>query len=188
MSREQLIQTLWGENRAKVISVLIGILLIGAVQLWQGVWVEAELESTRQELKKAQADLDSIQQRIAEGGGLQISGLAEDLEHFYKMAPPRSGLGSFIGRLYSYAKAAKIDIDKISYAAKPVKETELLGYQLSFNVSGSYAQVKKFIHQLENSPSLLILDNISLAGKRQADDEVVNLKIQLQTFFQAAGQ
>ncbi len=187
MSREQLIQTLWGDNRGKVILLLIIILLIGAVQLWRGVWVETKLESSHRELQKVQADLDSIQQRIADGGGAQISGVAEDLEYFYKIVPSRSGLGSFIGRLYSYAKAAEIDIDRISYTAKPVKETSLLGYQLVFTVTGSYAQVKKFIHQLENSPSLLILDKISLAGNRQADEEIVNLQIQLQTFFKAAG-
>ena len=183
MSREQLIQTLWGENRGKVLSLLFFILLIGALQFWQGLWIDPKLESSRVELRNLQTDLRSIQQRIAEGGGAKISGIADDLEYFYQMVPPRSGLGSFIGRLYSYAAAAGIDIEKISYAAKPVKETELLGYQLSFTVSGSYAQVKKFIHKLENSPSLLILDKISLAGARQATEEIVNLQMQLQTFF-----
>lgn len=188
MSREQLIQTLWGENRGKVLILGFIVLLIGAVQFWQGGWVEIELESSRQELLKVQAEFDLIQQRIAEGGGAQISGVADDLEHFYKIIPQRSGLGSFIGRLYSYANTAGIDIDQISYDAKPVKETALLGYHLSFTVIGSYAQVKKFIHQLENSSSLLIIDKISLAGKRQTNEEVVNLHLQLQTFFQTAGQ
>jgi len=188
MSREQLIQALWGENRGKIFLLLFFVLLIAAVQLWQGLWVDMKLESSRMELRNAQTDLGLIQQRIAEGGGAKISGIADDLEHFYLMIPPRSGLGSFIGRLYSYAEASGIDIDRISYSAKPVKETELLGYQLSFTVSGSYAQLKKFIQQLENSPSLLILDKIALAGTRQATEEIVNLQMQLQTFFREGVQ
>ena len=34
------------------------------------------------------------------------------------------------------------------------KGTRLLGYHLGFFVTGSYAEVKKFIHHLENSPSV----------------------------------
>ena len=183
MSREQLIQTLWGENRRKVLWILLFVLLIGAIQLWQGLWTDLKLESTRVELGQVQTDLRLLQQRIAEGGGTRISDREDDLEHFYQMIPARSGLGSFIGRLYSYAAGAGIEIDQISYSAKPVKETALLGYQLTFAVSGSYEQVKKFIHLLENSPSLLILDKISLAGARKSTEEIVNLQLQLQTFF-----
>jgi len=188
MSREQLIQTLWGENRGKVLFLAILVLMIGAVQLWQGLWVDVKLDESRIDLRKEQNELRLLRQRIEEGGGAKLSGIADDLDSFYQIVPPRSGLGSFIGRLYSYAAAAHIDIDQISYSAKPVKETSLLGYQLSFKVTGSYAQVKKFIHQLENSPSLLILDQISLSGSNKAMEENVNLQLQLRTFFREGEQ
>lgn len=183
-----LIRSLWKENRTKLLLLVLLLIILGAVQLWQGLWIDQKLESSRVELLNVQTDLRLLRQQIAEGGGTQISGIADDLEHFYQMVPARSGLGSFIGRLYSYAEAAGIDIEQIGYAAKPVMGTGLLGYKLSFTVSGSYTQAKKFIHQLENSPSLLILDKISLAGTRKATAEVVNLQIQLQTFFREAEQ
>lgn len=183
MSREQLMQTLWGENRGKVLLLLSLTVLIGAAQLWQGFWLGPQLESTRSELYRAQAELRSNQQRIAAGGEAKITGITADLEHFYQIVPPRSGLGSFIGRLYSYASDTGIDIDQIAYSAKPVEGTGLLGYQLGFTVSGSYTQVKQFIHQLENSPSLLILDKIALNEVRRESEEIVGLQMQLQTFF-----
>jgi Tfp pilus assembly protein PilO len=188
MSREQLVQTIWDENRGKVLLLLVLLLLIGFLLLWQGLWVDPKLETSRMQLRRAQADLRLAQQRVAEGGGAKISGIAEDLEQFYQMIPPVSGLGSFIGRLYSYAGEAGIDIEQINYAAKPLDETELLGYQLSFAVSGSYTQVKKFIHRLENSPSVLILEKIALGGTRQETQETVSLQMQLQTFFRGGEQ
>jgi len=183
MSREQLIQTLWGENRGKLLLLLAFIVLIAALQFWQTLLIEPKLALSRTRLQQAQSDLRLTQQRVAEGGGAKISGLAEDLEQFYQIVPQKAGLGGFIGRLYSYAEDAGIDIAQISYAPKPVKQTRLLGYQLGFGVSGSYTQVKKFIHLLENSPSVLILERIALSSNRQEDKELVNLRLQLQTFF-----
>ena len=188
MSRAQFIQTLWGENRGKLMLLLSILLLICSLQLWQVFWIDNKMESSRVELLKAQKDLRLNQQRVAEGGGAKITGLADDLELFYQRVPEKSGLGSFIGRLYSYAADAGIDIDQISYSTDPLEDTALLGYGLSFNVRGSYIQVKKFIHLIENSPSLLILDTISLAGVRRDATETVNLQLKLQTFFREAEQ
>ncbi len=188
MSRAQLIQTLWGENRGKFLLLLFILLLIGSLQLWQGYWIDKKMESSRIELLRVQQDLRLNQQRVAEGGGAKLTGLADDLELFYQRIPAKSGLGNFIGRLYSYAADAGIDIDQISYSTDAVEGTALLGYGLSFTVSGSYTQVKKFIHRIENSPSVLILDNISLAGARRGAAETVSLQLKLQTFFREGEQ
>ncbi|MCF6177846.1 MAG: type 4a pilus biogenesis protein PilO [Geopsychrobacter sp.] len=188
MSREQLIQTLWGENKGKLLVLLSAILLIVALQCGFMFWLGPTLETTRAQLQQAQTDLRYTQQRVAEGGGAKFSGLADDLEQFYQVIPQKSGLGAFIGRLYSYAQKAGLDIAQISYTAKPIKKTRLLSYQLGFGVNGSYAQVKKFIHLLENSPSVLILDRIALRSNQQDGKNVVALQMQLQTFFREGEQ
>lgn len=188
MSREQLLQTLWGENRSKVILVVVLLLLSVAVQIWQNGFLESQLATARTNLRNSQAELRSEKQRIEAGGGARISGLAEDLDHFYQSIPARSGLGSFIGRLYSYAADAGIDIAQINYVAHPVKDTRLLSYELSFTVDGSYAQLKKFIHLLENSPSLMILQSIALDAGQKNKEASVGLQLQLQTFFREAVQ
>lgn len=187
MSREQLLQTLWGENRKRVLIMLFVLLLIGGIQLWQGFWVGPRLKNSSVELRQLRSDLRLEKQRVAAGGGAVIDGLTEDVDHFYKMVPLRSGLGSFIGRLYSYAEKAGIDIAQISYQPKQLKEMPLLEYQLSFSVDGDYKQVKKFIHLLENSPSILILNSISLGSSQREKKRIVGLQIQLQTFFREEG-
>jgi type IV pilus assembly protein PilO len=183
MSRDKLIQTLWEENRGKMVTVLVLLLLIFSTHFVRVLWFDQKVEASLVQLRKAQDDLRITQQRIEEGGGEKISGISDDLEQFYKIIPSRSGLGNFIGRLYTYADDAGIDIAQISYLAKPVEDTSLLSYKLNFGVSGSYLQLKKFIHLLENSPSVLILDKISLSSSQQETTEIVSLRMELKTFF-----
>jgi type IV pilus assembly protein PilO len=188
MLYQQLKQTLWGENRAKMLVLLLMILLITGIQLLLAYWTEPKLDTTLALLKQARIEKQQEDQRLAAGGGAEVTGLAEDLEKFYQQIPDQTGLGKFIGRLYSYAESAEIDIAQITYVAKPVIGTDLLGYQLTFSVSGSYQQIKKFIHQLETSPSLLILDRLALGEERKDKQEVVRLQMQLQTFFRGGEQ
>lgn len=188
MLRTQIFQTIWSENRGKFLFLLSTLLLIGSLQLWQGFWIDTEIAASSRELSRVQKELRLNQQRVTEGGGAQITGLADDLKNFYQGIPGKVGLGSFIGRLYSYATDAGIEIAQISYSTNPVEEMDLLGYDLSFTVSGSYLQVKKFIHLIENSPTLMIVDSISLAGARRMMTETVTLRLQLQTFFREVEQ
>ena len=183
MSPRQIVQNLWYEQRGKLILLAVLLLLLVALQLWQALGLEPQVERLRHNLQARQDDLRKEQQRIAEGGGARISSIADDLEHFYQMVPSRAGLGSFIGRLYGYASDSGIDIDQINYSAEPVKGAGLLAYQLQFSVGGSYAQIKKFINRLETSPSLLIVSKISLNGKQAKSASSVSLQMELRTFF-----
>ncbi|WP_020676038.1 type 4a pilus biogenesis protein PilO [Geopsychrobacter electrodiphilus] len=184
MLREQFIRAFWEENRRKIFLLSALILLVFAFHFIQIFWFDQKIVEINTQLQTNQSELQIAQQRLEEGGGEKITGIAEDLEHFYQIIPQRSGLGNFIGRIYSYAGDAGIDIAQISYVAKPVETTKLLSYTLNFGVSGSYPQLKKFIYLLENSPSVLILDKISLNSHHQEKNDVVGLQIELKTFFQ----
>lgn len=187
MLQMRLIKDLWAENRGRLCLVIILCVLLATLQLWQGVWFAPKITATRLELSRLQTELRQARQQELVGGGAVVTSLADDVENFYQMVPPISGLGSFIGRLYSYAESAGIDIRQITYTTKPVENLKLQQYVLSFAVMGRYTQIKKFVHLLENSASLLVLDKIALVGTRQDAQDVVNLQLQLQTFFREEG-
>lgn len=187
MPQVQLLKALWVENRGKLWLLICLVIVLAAMQLWQGLWIEPKITAALNDLRNLQGELRQARQQEAVGGGIVVSSLSEDVAHFYQMVPPVSGLGSFIGRLYSYAGSAGIDIAQIAYSTKPVEDLKLQRYELSFSVKGSYTQIKKFVHLLENSPSLLILEKITLGGTRQDDQEVVNLQMMLHTFFREEG-
>ena len=58
-------------------------------------------------------------------------------------------------------------------------------FELNFNVSGEYEQVKRFIHSLEQSSRLLAIKQIGLQG---ADDKAVSLRLNLETYFRSGGR
>jgi type IV pilus assembly protein PilO len=186
MMQDQQLNTLWVENRGKVLVLLVLILLCGLLYGWRIFLVDPELVATKQDLNRLEIELRQQRQRIDEGGGADIAGLAVELQNFYQQVPQPEGLGDFIGQLYQLATDAGIDIDQVSYAIKTLEELPLFAYQLSFSVSGEYRELKKFIHLLENSPSLIIVDQITLDSAGQKATGSVRLQIQVQTFFREA--
>lgn len=73
----------------------------------------------------------------------------------------------------------------MSYQPELDPETGFLLYGLSFSVDGRYAEIKKFIHLLENSSRIILIDNISLSDKsgKSGHPEKVSLQIKLRSYF-----
>lgn len=186
MMHDQLFNALWVENRGKVLTLLTLILLGGLLYGGRVFLLDPDLATAKQNLGQLEVELRRQQQLIAEGGGADVAGLAVELQNFYQQVPQPEGLGDFIGQLYQLSTGAGIDIDQVSYAIKPLEELPLFAYQLSFSVSGDYRELKKFIHLLENSPSLIIVDQITLDSSGQKNTGGVRLQIQVQTFFREA--
>lgn len=186
MSPAELLKTLWSENPGKLAALCLLTLLCGLLYAWQVFFLAPKLAATKQNLSRLEQQLSEQQQRIAEGGGAHVASLAIDLQNFYAQIPPPEGLGEFIGQLYALATDAGIDIAQVNYAIKDLEGLPLFAYQLSFAVSGDYTKLKKFIHLLENSPSLIIVDQITLDNAGQKNSGSVRLQIQVQTVFREA--
>lgn len=105
---------------------------------------------------------------------------SHDLSQFYEAIPEYQEFTSLIEELLVLSNRAQLDIAQISYASAELKELPLLKFNLSFNVAGEYAQLKKFIHSLEQSSRLVTIKQIGLAG---TDEDGVNLRLNLETFF-----
>ena len=56
---------------------------------------------------------------------------------------------------------------------------------LKFNVAGDYDQIKRFIHSLEQSTRLIAIKQV---GLQSANDEGVNLRLNLETYFRTGGR
>ena len=104
-----------------------------------------------------------------------------DLQTFRQAIPTKKELTGLIGEIFSLASTSGLKIDRISYKPERLKDVRLLQYGLSFNVSGTYNQVKKFAHIIEQSSRLLTIDDMSLNTGQQGKD--VDLKLNLTTFF-----
>jgi type IV pilus assembly protein PilO len=104
----------------------------------------------------------------------------QDLTEFQEVVPDYQDFTGLIEELVTLASMSELALTHISYSSNLVKEVELLHFKLSFNLSGEYAQIKRFIHSLEQSKRLITISGISLQG---ADKGGVSLRLQMETHF-----
>jgi type IV pilus assembly protein PilO len=110
---------------------------------------------------------------------------SQDISRFQQAVPEYQEFTGLIEELLVLSSQAGLNITQIGYSSTELKESPLLKFSLNFNVSGSYGQVKKFIHSLEQSVRLITIKQISLQG---SDDKGVSLRLSLETFFRSGSR
>jgi Tfp pilus assembly protein PilO len=104
----------------------------------------------------------------------------QDLSAFFQKVPQYDEFTALIEELIVLADRSDLEIEEINYSFDKADANNLLGLKLNFDVSGDYGQVKEFVHFIEQSVRLIVIEQISLQG--QAGDEV-NLRLALETYF-----
>jgi Tfp pilus assembly protein PilO len=108
-----------------------------------------------------------------------------DLTTFREKIPSHHEFTGLIVELQSVAEEAGLDLNQITYAHEQEKDSDLLRYKLNFTLEGSYSDIKQFVHALEQSPRLIIIEQIGLQGVGQDRDTDVRLQLNLEAFFRA---
>ncbi|MGD9019301.1 MAG: type 4a pilus biogenesis protein PilO [Desulfuromonadales bacterium] len=188
MRWEKMAGQLWGSHRRSVI--LLGVLLILNLLLFAVIeqFVTPRVAEQKSHFLQRQAE---VRQLLRNRGGAtntpeQAYFMAvEDLSKFHQMIPDYQEFTGLIEELLVLSSRAGLNINRVAYNSSPLKESGLLKLDLQFNVVGDYDQIKTFIHSLEQSARLIVINQIGLQG---ADDEGVNLRLNLETYFRAGGR
>ena len=69
----------------------------------------------------------------------------------------------------------------------PLKDSTLTRLNTQVSLTGSYAEIRRFIHALETAPEFVVIDNVQLAESRDSGDGV-QLTLALSTFFRGVEQ
>lgn len=178
--------TLWRVNRT--VPVILAALLVLTVTLYglQTFFLAPRLVA-------GERQLTDVQQQLRRGDltdrNVLQAAMESDLQRFRERIPPETALSGLLGDLAALAEASSLTIDQISYKPAVRPEMQLLAYELNFSVTGTYAELKRFIHGLESSPRLIVIDQISLSsGKEDEGEERVSLALRLTTYFQRSGR
>ncbi|SHI46470.1 Pilus assembly protein, PilO [Malonomonas rubra DSM 5091] len=185
-----LLKATWEQSRGWVFFILALILISLGLFIYQSQIVDDESAHLQQRRLELQQQLKVRAEKMAESGVplSAVEQMEKDLLRFAELIPPKQEFSAFVGELFDLAQKSTLEIRQVNYQPEVDKETGFLKYGVSFSVGGSYEQVKKFIHLLENSSRILLIDNIGLAG-RQTKEQGINvaLQIKLTTFFQGGG-
>jgi len=177
--------TIWQtEPRLLMSTLVLGLLNLLLFSL-MSYYVSPEINSAERDLIQLQSE---VRHMGAEGAPMSLPQLyrkaGDDIAKVHELIPSRTELSVLVLDISRLAEQAGFEIKSVSYKPKKVEEFALLSYSLSFTVDGRYRQLKKFVHLLENSPRIVILDGISLV---ESDDDQVSMRIHLTTFFREEG-
>jgi len=187
MAKTTLLKAVLDQSRGWLYFISFLILVAVGLFIYQAQFLNNETERLQHQQKTLQKQLRAREAKLAESGVpvSDVERMETDLQKFSQLIPEKQKFADFIGELFDWAKQSQLSIRQVSYQPEIDKDTKFLNYGLSFSVQGRYAQLKKFIHLLENSNRLLIIDDITLAGRKQKDKAAnVSLQIKLTTYFQ----
>ena len=186
MQKATLLKAVWEQARIWFCFIVLLILLSLLLYFYQSQFVGSETERLLQRRLSLQGQVKDRQEKLAESGVpvSAVEQLESELQRFSGLIPPKQKFSNFVGDLFSWAAQCQLEIRQVNYRPEIDDETEYLNYGVSFAVQGSYQQLKKFIHLLENSSRILIIDTITLGGRQKTDaNDNVTLQIRLTTFF-----
>ncbi|MCW8894134.1 MAG: type 4a pilus biogenesis protein PilO [Deltaproteobacteria bacterium] len=183
-----LLTAVWVHNRARIVVIIILLLCVLGAYAAQRWVAEPHLLALRTEQSRLQQHVRQRQMEFA-NSGVPVSTaeqIEKNLQQFDHLIPEQTDLSAFLGELFDWSQQAGLDIRQINFQPEMEKESGLLRYGLSFSVNGSYAQVKQFIHLLENARRILLVEKIALSGSSTTNKgrDNVALRIELATYFQ----
>ncbi len=187
MRLTEMLEQLWKSHRSQLL--LLGTLLVLNLLFFTALEQLLDPRVVEQESRFLQRQTEVRRllhkQSVIAKSPAQLYVLAsQDLAKFQQAVPDYQDFTGLIEELLVLSNRAGLNISQISYGSEELQESSLLQFSLNFNVVGDYKKIKKFINSLEQSARLITIRQISL---QSADNNGVNLRLNLETFFRQGG-
>src|SRR3990172_5873303 len=109
-------------------------------------------------------------------------GIDYELIKVYEMIPLWEEFTRATGDIFNKAEMLNLLIESTNYRSEPVKGSNLIKVTVSMPVTGSYGEIKRFIYDLETSPTLFIIQDLSL-GSGNTEEGDVSLSLTITAYF-----
>lgn len=108
-----------------------------------------------------------------------------DLETYRGQLPGRDRMVHLGEELTRLAETAGVRMPGVTYHPEPVAEVDLLRVRLTLGVEGPYAQVRRFLHELEKRRRYLVVERMALGEQRgtSAGANHVTMQLNLAGYF-----
>ena len=110
------------------------------------------------------------------------SRISRELKGVYGELPRWEDFTRVMGEVYNKAERLNLLIESASYQPFPVKDSGFVQVTVTMPVTGSYADIKRFVYDLETSPRLFIIENLSLGSGKGAEGDI-SLKLTVAAHF-----
>ena len=106
----------------------------------------------------------------------------EDLLQFWQTLPEKTVFPQLISFISESASEHRLFIPAISYQPDKVEIPGMMKVLISFNVKGSYQEIRKLIDELERSRYFLVIENLVLASSAK-EGEVIQLQLRIASYL-----
>jgi len=123
-----------------------------------------------------------LRQRANQSNNAAPQAPAEKLAAFYAFFPPSTDLPDLLGKIFDAAKRQSLALEHGEY--RPLKDSvgNLMRYQFTLPVRGSYPQIRKFVDVALAEVPALSLDSIQFE-RRKIGEATVDAKLKLVVFL-----
>jgi Tfp pilus assembly protein PilO len=98
----------------------------------------------------------------------------------------RTAYSTLLTELVAAADEAKIKPKEHAYSTEPIEGSDNLSMMsISANYEGTYANLMRFVHEVDRSPRLLIIESLNAAP--QATGGTLNISMKIDTFVREDG-
>jgi len=112
----------------------------------------------------------------------------KELDAFYTsvLAPDLAGARRLtFARLARLAAQSRLGFDRRKYDAVVERGSSLTRLKVTMELTGSYANVRQFVHEIETAPEFVVIDNVALS-ERDDSDTPLRLTLELSTYYRNA--
>jgi hypothetical protein len=148
------------------------------------------VSGARQEAQRSLAEIARLQRKPVEKARPQAESPAEQaaarrLQRFMEHLPDRSGLARQVGALEALLQRHNLAAGGIALAPEKSESAQLAKYSATLSAGGTYAAVRAFLAELQNSPQLFCIQNLSLK-RESARSKGVTLQLGLGIYLRPA--
>jgi hypothetical protein len=138
--------------------------------------LESQVTAKRALLASTRQHVAAVQQGRSEGDKF--------LDEYFLAR--RTAYSTLLSELVGAADRARIKPKEHAYATEPIEGSDTLSMMsISANYEGTYANLMRFVHELDRSARLLIIEGLNAAP--QASGGTLNISMKIDTFVREDG-
>jgi Tfp pilus assembly protein PilO len=184
---QSIVQRVVAEHR-RVVYALAALVAINILVFAFLVYpLQSDVANVEQRTRSAEAALAAAQAEFARADGA-LTGkdrALKELDAFYRSVLAKDLTGArrlTFARLAQIAAKSSLDFERRRYEPVVERGSNLTRLKVNMELSGNYADIRDFIHEIESSPEFVVIDDVGLAEAAQSDS-VLRLTLQLSTYF-----
>jgi len=145
---------------------------------------EQAAQASAAALAAARRDYAAARATVAGKGQADV-----ELEKFYSEVLPPDVSGArritFL-RIEQLATQAGLQLERETSSPQRQHDSNLVKFTYTAALSGEYASIRRFIHDLETAPEFLVLENVQLT-QNEGEKKGLKVSVQIATYYRTAG-